>query len=233
MVRLGAGPMSFVDGRVADDPLVVDRVVVDEHEGDRHAVRHGHRAGLVVRVVDRRSRPVAAPGPAARAQAAAIPAARATGRSPPTRASAPGRRTARFAVLRPRPAGPDRRMPPHEQQDPAMPTMLNSERRAPPGAGSRPRPGSGPTGGRARPRRSDGCPAPLASIARSKRRLRRGGVDPDLRQPGRSAAPSSMPLSERRSVEQRGRGRRAVRRASGRRRRSATGRRAGRRSVSR
>ena len=50
--RLRAGPVALVDRGVADDPLVVDRVAVVDHERDRHAERHDHRARLVVRVVD-------------------------------------------------------------------------------------------------------------------------------------------------------------------------------------
>ena len=106
---LGAGPVAFVDGRVADDPLVVDGVGVDDDEPDRDAGRDGHGARREVRVVDldgdgavvQRGRP---------RPAAAIPASPSDRPIPPTRARRPGRRTVRAApsaaigVRRPGPA---------------------------------------------------------------------------------------------------------------------------------
>ena len=50
--RLGPGPVPLVDGRVADDQLVVDRVVVAQHERDRHAGRDADPRLVVVRVAD-------------------------------------------------------------------------------------------------------------------------------------------------------------------------------------
>ena len=50
--RLGAGAMALVGRRVADDPFVVDRVVVAQQDRERHARRHDQAILLVVRVVD-------------------------------------------------------------------------------------------------------------------------------------------------------------------------------------
>ena len=104
--------------RVADDPFVVDRVVVAEHDRDRHAGRHGQPVRLVVRVVDADLGGHRALRPAARAQAAAIPASPSERTRPPTRARRPGRRTVVIGAIPLRPstaagAGAD------EQDDPA------------------------------------------------------------------------------------------------------------------
>ena len=42
VVRLGAGPVALVERVVADEPLVVDGVGVDQHERDRDAGRGDH-----------------------------------------------------------------------------------------------------------------------------------------------------------------------------------------------
>ena len=53
-VRLvGPGPMLLVERLVADQPLVVDRVLVDEDERHRHAARDADRGEVEGRVVDR------------------------------------------------------------------------------------------------------------------------------------------------------------------------------------
>src|SRR5438445_355454 len=50
--RLGAGAVPHVERGVAYEPLVVDRVVVHDREGDGHAGRDLDAVGLEVRVVD-------------------------------------------------------------------------------------------------------------------------------------------------------------------------------------
>src|SRR5919108_1543670 len=51
--RLGPGAVALVQGLVADDPLVVDWILVDEDERDRYAVGHRHSGRLEGRVADR------------------------------------------------------------------------------------------------------------------------------------------------------------------------------------
>ena len=101
--RLGAGPMALVDRGVADDPLVVDRVVVAQHERDRRRRRRPSPAPGVVRVVDADLDPVPARVPARRSRRPRAPARPSERAMPPTRAKRPGRRSVghRVAPLRP------------------------------------------------------------------------------------------------------------------------------------
>ena len=101
--RLRAGPVALVDRRVADDPLVVDRVVVAEHEPDRDAGRHGHGARRRSASSGCRWPRCRSSSAGGRAHAAATPASASDSPMPPTRARRPGRRE-RSAPRRQRPS---------------------------------------------------------------------------------------------------------------------------------
>ena len=193
-----AGPVALVERRVADEPLVVDRVGVDQRDRDRHARRGDHLGRAEVGEMDpdasrgrRRSGP--GPGPTPR-------------RSLPDRATGRSRRTGRDALAggsKSDPSGgpvgrdpsgagrsargclrcrPSRTITPANQRRAAIMVGSVGAREVEPG---------GDTGRRTGTGRID-----REVVAE----LRRGPIERDLGQPRRLSGTHSMPRSERRSA---------------------------------
>ena len=142
----------------------------------------------VVRVVDRRSRSVAGPCPGACVHAAAMPARPSERAMPPTRARRPGRRCPVIVAVRS--GHRQRRSPSAIRTRPPIPPIVNA-RPTTSGMRAAVRSGGDDAPGRSSPAMTrDGAPAPDASIARSKRQIRRRGVDGHLGQPARGRDPA-------------------------------------------
>ena len=158
--RLGAGAVALVGRRVADDPFVVDRVVVAQHDRERHAGRHDQPVRLVVRVVDprsRRSRPWSGSAPAQAAAIAGQPEREERGRRPGRRAPA-GERWSSDAD---RSGHRQRRAPPRRAARSRRCRRRSARSRRRAGALSSVRSGATAAPGRSSPAMTrDGAPAP-------------------------------------------------------------------------